>query len=101
RGRTGRLLMDRDESVAGILPEDHKNATLVGRVFDPIEGGPSVVAIRRGDVEDLSHVEPTMSSLLERDDVIATVRNATPRKTWKLEDVLSATLRQDLELPHF
>ena len=93
--------MDHGGSVAGVFPEDHKNATLVGRVFDPTEGGPSVVAIRQGDVVDLSHVEPTVSSLLERDDVIEIVRNSTPRKTWKLEDVLSATLGQDRQLPHF
>jgi len=91
------MLMD----YGGVVPEDYMNATLIGRVFDPIEGGPSVVAIRQGDVVDLSHIEPTVSSLLERDDVIEIVRNATPRKMWNLEEVLSATLRQDRTSSHF
>jgi fumarylacetoacetate (FAA) hydrolase family protein len=42
-----------------------------------------------------------VSSLLERDDVIEIVRDAKPRKTWRLNAVLRATLHQDWGEPHF
>jgi len=93
--------MNYDEFVTEVLPRDHMNATLVGRIFDPVEAGPSVVAIRQGLVVDISHIEPTVSSLFEREDLTEIVREETPRKTWKLEDVLLATLSQDCKSPHF
>jgi fumarylacetoacetate (FAA) hydrolase family protein len=94
-------LMDSTVSHVGVLPTDQNAATLVGRVFDPAEGGPCVVAIRRDVAVDVSHIEPTMSGLLERDDAIEIALLAAPRKSWPLDDVLSATLRQDLDQPHF
>jgi len=63
------------------LPEDLQNALLVGRVWrtvgtDGAQGGPSVVAVRRGRVIDITRHAPTVSDLFERDDALAIVRNA-------------------------
>jgi fumarylacetoacetate (FAA) hydrolase family protein len=75
-----------------LLPGDAATATLVGRVHDPEEGGPSVVAIRHDQVVDLSALAPTMSELLDRTDLLDVVASATPRKAWQLADVLQATV---------
>lgn len=45
------------------LPEDHAQATLVGRVASP--SGPVPVCLRDGQLFDLSAVAPTMSDLLD------------------------------------
>jgi fumarylacetoacetate (FAA) hydrolase family protein len=66
-----------------LLPEDPA-ATLVGRVLDPEEGGPSVVAVRGDRVVDLSRVAATMSELLDRPDLLDVVRSAEPRREWPL-----------------
>jgi fumarylacetoacetate (FAA) hydrolase family protein len=50
---------------AALLPTDADRATLVGRVWDPAVGGPSVVAVRDGIVIDLSGHVATMSALTE------------------------------------
>lgn len=45
------------------------NGTFVGRVWDPLAGGPLLVVVRGGDVIDItSRTTPTMRDLLERDD---------------------------------
>ncbi|MDT8758519.1 fumarylacetoacetate hydrolase family protein [Sphingomonas psychrotolerans] len=53
-----------------LLPADHAQATLVGRVL--LDAGPTPVLIRGGDVLDVSATAPTVADLLERDD-LATV----------------------------
>lgn len=50
-----------------MLPADHGDAILVGRVLG--EAGPSPVVIRDGVVHDVSRAAPTVADLLERDDV--------------------------------
>jgi fumarylacetoacetate (FAA) hydrolase family protein len=83
---------------SALLPDDPR-ALLVGRIFDPVEDGPSVVAVRGAELVDLTAVEPTVSALLERSDLLELVRTATPRKTWPLQEVLQATLEQDPQRP--
>jgi fumarylacetoacetate (FAA) hydrolase family protein len=56
-----------------ILPEA-LGGVLVGRVWSEAAGGPCPVAIQNGDVLNLSHLSPTMSGLLERDDLVADIR---------------------------
>lgn len=73
------------------LPAD-PGATLVGRVHDPGEGGPSVVAVRGDQLVDLSDTAPTVTDLLEHPDPAAVVRSAAPRGTWSLARVLENTL---------
>lgn len=80
---------------AQLLPADGDNATLVGRVYDPSEDGPAVVAVRGDQLVDLTHVAPTISDLLDRADLLDLVRTAQPRKTWQLDEVLAATVDED------
>lgn len=77
---------------ADLLPGDRAEATLVGRVYDPVEDGPSVVVVRDDQLLDISHVAPTASELLDREDLLDLARTAGPRKTWPLADVLAATV---------
>jgi fumarylacetoacetate (FAA) hydrolase family protein len=84
-----------------VLPEDAASATLVGRVFDPEQGGPCVVALREDTVVDLSAVEPTVSDLLERDDTVEVVRSAPGSTRWPLRQLLDATLASDHSAAHF
>ncbi|OAN57324.1 fumarylacetoacetate hydrolase family protein [Sphingomonas sp. TDK1] len=56
-----------------MLPADHAQAILVGRVQTP--AGPSPVLLRDGQVIDVSATAPTVADLLERDD-IATLTGA-------------------------
>lgn len=46
------------------LPRDRFAGTLVGRVWDPAQNGPSPVLVREDGVYDLSGVEPTLSEIL-------------------------------------
>lgn len=62
--------------VATALPDDHADATLVGRIWDPVAGGPSVVVVRDGEAFDVSSEFATMSELCEADDPAAAVRAA-------------------------
>jgi fumarylacetoacetate (FAA) hydrolase family protein len=50
------------------LPDDAAGAALAGRIWRPDLGGPSVVAIRDGNVLDISRRFPTMRDLCEAAD---------------------------------
>jgi fumarylacetoacetate (FAA) hydrolase family protein len=56
-------------SAADILPKD-PDALLVGRVWSDAAGGPCPVLCREGELYDLTGLAPTMSALLERDDLV-------------------------------
>jgi fumarylacetoacetate (FAA) hydrolase family protein len=72
-----------------MLPIDAERALLVGRVWrGGAEGGPAVVALRGGEIVDISRFAPTMSELLERADVLEVVRGAPGESLGRLEDVL-------------
>ncbi|MGV1916560.1 fumarylacetoacetate hydrolase family protein [Rhizobium sp. 22-785-1] len=55
---------------AGILPEDHQDAILIGRVWSKSEDGPCPVLLKDGVLYDLSSLAPTVSELLEKHDLI-------------------------------
>jgi fumarylacetoacetate (FAA) hydrolase family protein len=64
---------------AGTLPHDSADALLVGRVWLPgPSGGPTPVAVRGLDLIDLSALAPTVSDLLNREDVADAVRDVLP-----------------------
>ncbi len=73
----------------------------MGRVFDPAENGPSVVAVRGETLVDLSHVAPTVSELLDRADLLEVVRRAEARKSWPLAQVVDSTFARDESAVHF
>jgi fumarylacetoacetate (FAA) hydrolase family protein len=52
---------------ADLLPTDHAQAILVGRLL--LEAGPTPVVIREGQVFDVSATAATMADLMERDDI--------------------------------
>ena len=57
-----------------MLPDDVSRAVLVGRVWrSGVINGPCVVAVRNGEVFDITGHAPTMSDLLERDDALEAV----------------------------
>ncbi|MCU0828461.1 MAG: fumarylacetoacetate hydrolase family protein [Tabrizicola sp.] len=56
-------------SATDILPDD-PDALLVGRVWSDVAGGPCPVLCREGELFDLTALSPTMSGLLEREDLV-------------------------------
>ncbi|TDC96869.1 fumarylacetoacetate hydrolase [Saccharopolyspora aridisoli] len=80
------------DDVRDVLPTDRDAATLVGRVHDPQEAGPSVVAVRGDELVDITGAVPTLTDLLEHRDPVALARSAAPRKSWPLTSVLAATV---------
>jgi fumarylacetoacetate (FAA) hydrolase family protein len=64
-------------SSAAALPQDHAQATLVGRAWVPGRvAGPSPVAIRDGQVFDLCHAAATCAELTNSTDPVTLVRRA-------------------------
>ncbi|MDV3455675.1 fumarylacetoacetate hydrolase family protein [Sphingomonas sp. HF-S4] len=56
-----------EASSVALLPTDHAQAILVGRVL--LDAGPTPVLVRGGDVIDVSATAATVADLLERDDL--------------------------------
>ena len=82
-------------SATDTLPSDGLSGTLVGRAWVPsansMPAGPAVVVLRADGVFDISDEAPTLSSLLERDDPVATVRAAIGRSIGRLDTILADT----------
>jgi fumarylacetoacetate (FAA) hydrolase family protein len=82
-----------------VLPED-VDALLVGRLFDPAAGGPSIVTVRDDEFVDITSAGPTVSDLLERPDAARLVRESEGGRRWPVTDVLAATAASDTASPH-
>jgi fumarylacetoacetate (FAA) hydrolase family protein len=77
-------------SSARALPDDHARAELIGRVWRSESGGPTLVRVKDGFIEDLSPVAPTSTQLLNLDDPVAAIRAAGPlHKIARVDDVLA------------
>ncbi|MCD2180500.1 fumarylacetoacetate hydrolase family protein [Rhizobium sp. GN54] len=76
--------------------------TFVGRVWNPGAAGPSLVAVRDGQIVDItSRVVPTMRDLLERDDAAAYATEAEGPVLAPLQALLSADVGSfDGDRPH-
>jgi fumarylacetoacetate (FAA) hydrolase family protein len=61
--------------LSNTLPDDARDALLIGRLWQP-DVGPVLVAHREGALHDLSSLAPTASQLLELDNPAAAVRRA-------------------------
>ena len=60
-------------NVENILPQEHEQAVLVGRIWT--EGlGPTLVRVCADHIYDISHLAPTSAQLLEMVDPVGTVR---------------------------
>ncbi|MGR3584638.1 MAG: fumarylacetoacetate hydrolase family protein, partial [Pseudooceanicola nanhaiensis] len=64
-------------SARDILPET-PGALLLGRVWSKAASGPCPVLVRDGELFDLTRIAPTMSDLLEIDDLSADLAGAGP-----------------------
>ena len=60
-----------------ILPQDASSALLIGRVWSQKLGGPCPVLLASGRLLDLSVLAPTLSGLLEIDDLAAALRDTS------------------------
>ena len=78
-------------TVENTLPSDGTNATLVGRVWMPGVKGPTVVALRKGDVLDLSENVATMTDLMNADDPLAVVNYSGGNKVGSVDEILANT----------
>lgn len=54
-----------------ILPDDSNRAVLIGRIWDPRVSGPTPVLVDGENLRDISPLAPTVSQLLERNDLVA------------------------------
>jgi fumarylacetoacetate (FAA) hydrolase family protein len=77
------------------LPDDAADATLVGRVWSPEADGPSVVALRGGELSDITKATPTIRDLCEADDPAKTARSVEGRSLGALADILKNTPREN------
>jgi fumarylacetoacetate (FAA) hydrolase family protein len=79
------------EALQPVLPDDAADAALAGRLWRPDVGGPSVVAVRGGDLLDISASFPTMRDLCEADAPAGRLRAAQGERIGRLDDVLANT----------
>ncbi len=77
-----------------MLPADADKALLIGRVWrEGVNAGPGVVVVRKGEVIDISAHAPTMSGLLERDDLHTVVTTAPGESLGPVQDLLAGTAK--------
>ncbi|GGD70553.1 fumarylacetoacetate hydrolase family protein [Caballeronia grimmiae] len=80
-------------SIASCLPEDLTDAVLIGRVWRPAPvDGPAVVAVRNGEVFDITRAAPTTADLFDRPDAVDIARNAPGESLGSVQYLLQATL---------
>lgn len=87
-----------------ILPEDHAEASLVGRIWNPDVAGPSLVRIDNGQALDITSTAiPTMRDLLEQDDPADFIKGLPGTVIGTVEEIAnnSVTHRGNLDRPHF
>ena len=81
------------------LPADLPDALLVGRVWRNDVNGPSVVVVRKGEVFDITAAVPTVSDLLDRDDVLAFAHSAQGESLGRVEALIETALSGDQSAP--
>lgn len=81
-------------NVSDCLPQDLAQALLVGRVWrdDVAHPGPSVVAVRNGEVFDITREVPTTADLFDRPDAVAIARHAPGESLGRVEALLQHAL---------
>ncbi|MGI5520092.1 fumarylacetoacetate hydrolase family protein [Micromonospora sp. CA-259024] len=78
-------------TAAEALPDDVDDSVLIGRIWDPSVDGPSPVAVRNGEVIDLSHRFPTVRDICELPDPAATVAGLDGPRMGTFEEMLANT----------
>lgn len=79
------------DALQPVLPEDAGTAVLAGRIWRPAVGGPSVVAVRDGELFDISSTFPTMRDLCESDSPADRLAAASGERMGSVADVLANT----------
>ena len=79
------------DALQPVLPDDAAQAALAGRVWRPDVAGPSVVAVRDGELFDVSRAFPTMRDLCETADPAAALRGAAGERIGSVDAVLANT----------
>jgi fumarylacetoacetate (FAA) hydrolase family protein len=79
-----------------LLPEA-ADATLVGRILDPVSGDPCVVAVRGDRLADITSHAPTTADLFDDPNVVDLARFAEADREWDLETVLRSSLDGDAQ----
>ena len=89
------------QSASRYLPEDLDRALLVGRVWRaaPYEG-PAIVAIRQGEIIDLSRHVETMADLLEHPDAATLVASADGESLGRVETLIENSLAEPAKAPY-
>jgi fumarylacetoacetate (FAA) hydrolase family protein len=84
-------------SATNYLPEDLDRALLIGRVWRKTDSyeGPCVVAVRNGDVFDITSTVPTTADLFERDDAVDIARHAPGERLGTAAELIAASLAPD------
>jgi len=80
-------------SLAATLPADEFAGTLVGRVWRPDVGGPSIVVLRADGVHDVSGSFSTMRDLCETEDPAAAARSTQSERIADVAEVIANTPR--------
>ena len=83
-------------SPVSLLPLDLADATLIGRIWCD---GPCVVAVRGGEVFDITASVSTVSELLERDNPLDFVRQAQGESLGQVADLLEQALAAPASQP--
>jgi len=81
---------------AAALPAEP--STLVGRLYDPEQAGPCVVAVRGDRLVDITAAS-TVSELFDRDDHLAIARDFEGERSWGLDEVIEASFGQASDRP--
>ncbi|GHB28304.1 fumarylacetoacetate hydrolase family protein [Salinicola rhizosphaerae] len=85
------------------LPEDAARALLVGRVwrtYDDASAGPALVALREGELFDISNHAATMADLLERSDAADIIRLAPGESLGTLAGILANAQEREPTPPY-
>jgi fumarylacetoacetate (FAA) hydrolase family protein len=85
------------------LPLDAAHATLLGRVWRPDIGAPALVAVRQGELVDVSAHAPTMAALLDDPERLQIARNAAGQTLGPAQVLLDNALaaKPDPDLPRW
>ncbi|GGY84669.1 fumarylacetoacetate hydrolase family protein [Pseudoduganella plicata] len=83
----------KEASAQSLLPSDLSDALLVGRVWrGGAIDGPCVVAVRAGEVYDITTHVATVSDLFEREDAVALARSAPGDHLGSAQQLIDAAL---------
>ncbi|HEY8878890.1 MAG TPA: fumarylacetoacetate hydrolase family protein [Roseateles sp.] len=79
-------------AATSLLPTDAERALLLGRIWRSDTGGPALVAVRHGELVDLSRHASTMSELLDHTELLRLARSAPGEALGPVQALLDEAL---------